>query len=119
MVQLALTDNENMKAAVFGVEKITKLLLRCKAYERYYMQPDPKPFNHTSLADILTQLYAAVLTFLASSKRAFDRNPIRMFTKNVMSLRVVISLTLCLRSGRLWIVGSRWNKISTWFDRRT
>jgi hypothetical protein len=89
-----------MKAAIFGVEKITRLLLRCKAYERYYMQPDPKPFNHTSLADILTQLYAAVLVFLASSKRVFDRNPIRMSTEHLISLRVMILLALtCLRSG--------------------
>jgi len=78
-----------MKAAIFGVEKVTRLLLRCKAYERYYMLPDPKPFNYTSLAGILTQLYAAVLEFLASSKRIFDRNPIGMFTEYLMSLRVV------------------------------
>ena len=68
-----------MKAAVFGVEKITRLLVRCKVYERYYIQPDPKPSNHTSLADVLTQLYAAVLEFLASSKRVFDSSRIRMF----------------------------------------
>jgi hypothetical protein len=70
-----------MKAAIFGVEMITRLLLRCQAYERYYMEPDPKPFNYTSLADTLTHLYAAVLVFLASSKRVFDRNRIRMFTE--------------------------------------
>jgi hypothetical protein len=83
-----------MKVAIFGVERITRLLLRCKAYERYYMQPDPKPFNHTSIADILTQVYAAVLVFLASSKRVFDdRNHIRMFTEYLTSPRVMISLT--------------------------
>jgi hypothetical protein len=103
-VQLALTDSENMKAAIFGVERITRLLVRCEAYERYYMQPDPKPSNYTSLADILTQLYTAVLVFLASSKRVFDCNPISMFAENLMSPRVMISLTLCLRSGWLWIV---------------
>jgi hypothetical protein len=70
-----------MKVAVFGVERITRLLLRCKAYERYYMEQDPKPFNYTSLADILTRLYSAVLVFIASSKRVFDRNRIRMFTE--------------------------------------
>jgi len=86
LLQLALTESENMKAAVFGVEKITRLLLRCKAYERYYMQPDPKPFNHTSLADILTQLYTAVLVFLASSKRAFDPNPIRRVDYGLLDL---------------------------------
>jgi len=75
-----LTDSENMKVAVYGVERITRLLLRCEAYERYYMQPDPKPFNYTSLEDILTRLYAAVLVFLASGKRVFDCNRIRMFT---------------------------------------
>jgi hypothetical protein len=70
-----------MTAAVFGVERITRLLLRCRAYERYYMEPDPKPFNYTSLASTLTHMYVAVLVFLASSKRFFDRNRIRMFTE--------------------------------------
>jgi hypothetical protein len=70
-----------MKVAVFGVERITRLLLRCQAYERYYMEPDPKPLNYTSLADTLTHMYTAVLVFLASSKRVFDRNRIRMFTE--------------------------------------
>jgi hypothetical protein len=87
-----------MKVAVFGVERIARLLLRCQAYERYYMQPDPKPFNYTSLADILTHLYAAVLRFLASIKRVFDRNRIRMFTEHLASRKVTVSLIMCLRS---------------------
>jgi hypothetical protein len=70
-----------MKAAVFGIERITRLLLRCRAYERYYMEPDPKPFNYSSLADVLTHLYASCASLLASSKRIFDRNRIRMFTE--------------------------------------
>ena len=102
-----------MKAAVFGVEKITRLLLRCKAYERYYLQPDPKPFNHASLAEIQTQLYSVVLVFLASSKRVFDLNLVCMFTKHLMSPRVIISLTFLLRSGWLWIVRPGRNKILT------
>ena len=108
-----MTESENTKAVIFGVEKITGLLLRCKAYERYYMQPVPKPFNHASLAEILTQLYAAVLEFLTSIKRAFDPNPIRMFTEHVMSPSVVVSLTLCLRSGWLWDVEPGRIEIST------
>jgi hypothetical protein len=65
-----------MGAVLVGVERTTRLLLRCKAYEKYYLEPTPKPFNLVSLEETLAQLYVAVLEFLACAKRFLNQSHI-------------------------------------------
>jgi hypothetical protein len=76
LAQLGLSEIQNMEAVLFGIERTTRLLLRCKYYEKCFLER--KPFNLKSLEEIMTQLYAAVLRFLASAKNFFDQSRIRM-----------------------------------------
>jgi hypothetical protein len=78
MMKVALVENENLGAVLVGIERTTRLLLRCKAYERYYIVPDPKSFNWTSLEKTLVELYVSVLEFLVSVKRFLDQSHLGM-----------------------------------------
>lgn len=64
--------------AVFAVENITGLLLRCRLYELYYVHREPK-FSNDNLAEALTQLDVAILSFLASTERLLERDNTGIF----------------------------------------
>jgi hypothetical protein len=68
-----------MEAVLIGTERIANMLLRCLAYEEYYINPVPTPLNHESLKNDLIQLYASVFAFLAKAKRFLDSHRIRKF----------------------------------------
>lgn len=63
-----------MGTSLVGFEEITKLLARCRIYEKFYLKPASKPVNHTSLQETLVKLYGAVLKFLVGVKQYFDQS---------------------------------------------
>ena len=63
-----------METSLIGFEEITRLLVRCRVYEEFYLKPTSKPVNHPSLQEALVKLYGAVLKFLIGVKRYFDQS---------------------------------------------
>ncbi|KAF8253214.1 hypothetical protein K440DRAFT_657719 [Wilcoxina mikolae CBS 423.85] len=75
LLQVAVNDKETMGTVLIGVEKIAHLLVRCTAYEELYLRVVPKVTTHLNLEETLTELYTAVLEFLAGAKRYFESGP--------------------------------------------
>ena len=50
-----------METSLVGFEEITRLLVRCRVYEEFYLKPESKPMNYESLKESLVKLYGAVL----------------------------------------------------------
>lgn len=69
-----------METSIVGLEKISRLTLRCSIYEEFYLQPASKPTNHASLEEAFVRLYSAVLKFLVNVKRCFESTAVGMFS---------------------------------------
>lgn len=66
---------------LIGIEKVTNAVDRCSIYEALYLGSD---MGQTALIveNALIELYAAILCFLATTKRYYTRNTLRKyFTK--------------------------------------
>ena len=63
-----------METSLIGFEEITRLLVRCRVYEEFYLKPASKPVNQASFQETLVKLYGAVLGFLVGVKRYFDQS---------------------------------------------
>lgn len=63
-----------MGTVFLGLKKIATLLGRCREYEKYYLDPNPKCTNHDRLTEAIVELYACVLEFLAKSKRFLEQS---------------------------------------------
>jgi hypothetical protein len=88
----AVAESQQMGALLIGIEKVTYLLNRCKVYEILYLNdrqaatdlepvmenPEPVVMNlepaaaHLKLA--LVTLYAAILRFLSTASRLYDKS---------------------------------------------
>jgi len=70
---LVVAESENLGAVLTGLEIMARLLVRCRAYESHYLDPEPKPVNIDGLEEVLTDLYSNAMRFLAKSKRFLER----------------------------------------------
>lgn len=68
-----MNRKETRGVALVGIEKISKLLFRCRIYGELYIRADPKPAVHEVLAKELTELYAEILKFLIDGKRNLEK----------------------------------------------
>src|SRR5439155_20645018 len=86
--KMAVVESQQMGALLIGVEKVTYLINRCKIYEILYLrgeQPgqavmdmEPPMKNPESAAanleSALVTLYAAMLRFLSTANRLYDKS---------------------------------------------
>jgi len=70
---MVVTDSANLATILTGLEIMALLLVRCRAYETHYVEPDPKPVNIDGLGEVLVDLYANAMRFLAKSKKFLER----------------------------------------------
>lgn len=78
MKQITVAETQQMSALFTGVEKITSLISRCQIYEALYLRREQSEQEQWKLAvkvftSALTNLYATMLSFLASAIRAYKR----------------------------------------------
>ena len=69
-----------METSLIGFEEVTRLLVRCRVYEEFYLKPASKPVNHASLRETLVKLYGAVLKFLVGVKLYFEQSRTSRFS---------------------------------------
>jgi hypothetical protein len=99
-----------MGTVLVGVEKIAHLLVRCAAYEELYLTPVPKMTTHTNFEEKMTELYTAVLEFLARAKRYFENGPAGklIFTNSILlRMKLTDSTTAGFLSGTLDAAGKK------------
>ena len=55
ILQIVVADTESMGAMLIGIERVTRLFVRCTIYEELYLKPNPKTMNHSSLEETLLE----------------------------------------------------------------
>ena len=79
--QMTVAESQQMGALLTGVENMMSLIGRCKIYEALYLkreQLEQEEWKQAvkSLTSALVALYAAMLSFLASAIRAYNRGTV-------------------------------------------
>lgn len=74
MGKVAVNRKEGLGAALVAVEKVAKLLLRCRICEQLYASTNPQLEVRCVLVKELVELYALILNFLIRSRKFLEQN---------------------------------------------
>ncbi|KAF3936301.1 hypothetical protein ABW19_dt0208055 [Dactylella cylindrospora] len=73
LLQIAVQDQENCGCVLIGIERVAKIICRCRAIEQLYLIP-PSSKTQEALKESLLQLYSQILKFLVKSKEFFTQS---------------------------------------------
>ena len=91
-------ESELMAALLIGGEKVTQLINRCTIYELLYLPLDvsgPFKLAMENLKTALTDLYLAVLRFLARAKKEYDKGSVSRTLGSVLHSKVLEFVESC------------------------